>query len=161
MAEEWLERLDGVATRLLRAWAEALGAPSDTFDAVFERPSPHLKIARYPGVAAATPAQGVGAHKDLGVLPLLSVADGKAGLQVEKDGGPLDVVLPYGAFVVNIGALLEIATDGYLKATLHRVVSPAPGTERISIPAIPTGPRSTRPSRRSTCRPRSPPTRPA
>jgi isopenicillin N synthase-like dioxygenase len=35
---------------------------------------------------------------------------------------------------VNIGELLEIATDGYLKATRHRVVSPAPGTERISIP---------------------------
>ncbi|GGM32681.1 isopenicillin N synthase family dioxygenase [Promicromonospora citrea] len=134
VAQEWLARLDAVATRLLRAWAEALGAPADHFDAVFERPSPHLKIARYPGVAAAAPAQGVGAHKDLGVLTLLSVEDGKAGLQVEKDGEWLDVVPPAGAFVVNIGELLEIATDGYLKATLHRVVSPAPGTERISIP---------------------------
>ncbi|MFI8527923.1 isopenicillin N synthase family dioxygenase [Promicromonospora sukumoe] len=134
VAEEWLSRLDGVATRLLRAWAESLGAPSDTFDAVFERPSPHLKIARYPGVEAVAPAQGVGAHKDLGVLTLLSVEDGKAGLQVEKDGEWLDVVPPDGAFVVNIGELLEIATDGYLKATLHRVVSPAAGTERISIP---------------------------
>lgn len=101
---------------------------------MFERPSPALKIARYPGIEADVPAQGVGAHKDLGVLTLLSVEDGKAGLQVEKDGEWLDVVPPAGAFVVNIGELLEIATDGYLKATLHRVVSPAPGTDRISIP---------------------------
>ncbi len=93
-----------------------------------------MKIARYPGVEAERPAQGVGAHKDLGVLTLLSVEDGKAGLQVEKDGEWIDVTPPSGAFVVNIGELLEIATGGYLKATLHRVVSPAPGVERISIP---------------------------
>ena len=134
VAEEWIARLDEVSTRLLRAWAEALGAPADTFDAAFATPSPYMKIARYPGVEAEQPAQGVGAHKDLGVLTLLSVEEGKAGLQVEKYGECIDVTPPAGAFVVNIGELLEIATGGYLKATLHRVVSPAPGTERISIP---------------------------
>ncbi|GAA1782441.1 isopenicillin N synthase family dioxygenase [Agromyces lapidis] len=134
VSEEWIARLDEVGMRLLRTWAEALGAAPDTFDAAFERPSPYLKIVRYPGVSAEQPAQGVGAHKDLGVLTLLSVEDGKAGLQVEKDGEWIDVVAPSGAFIVNIGELLEIATDGYLKATKHRVVSPAPGTERISIP---------------------------
>ena len=30
--------------------------------------------------------------------------------------------------------MLELATDGYLKATLHRVESPPLGTDRISIP---------------------------
>jgi isopenicillin N synthase-like dioxygenase len=30
--------------------------------------------------------------------------------------------------------MLELATDGYLKATLHRVESPKVGTDRISIP---------------------------
>jgi isopenicillin N synthase-like dioxygenase len=39
-----------------------------------------------------------------------------------------------GAFVVNIGELMEYATDGYLKATVHRVVSPPPGETRLSIP---------------------------
>lgn len=134
VAEEWIARLDEVSSRLLRAWAEALGAPADTFDEAFRNPSPYMKIARYPGVEAEQPAQGVGAHKDLGVLTLLSVEEGKAGLQVEKDGEWIDVTPPAHAFVVNIGELLEIATGGYLKATLHRVVSPAPGTERISIP---------------------------
>jgi isopenicillin N synthase-like dioxygenase len=35
---------------------------------------------------------------------------------------------------VNIGEMLELATGGYLKATLHRVVSPPAGSDRISIP---------------------------
>ena len=68
------------------------------------------------------------------MLTLLSVEHGKGGLQVEKDGEWIDVAPPSGAFVVNIGELLEIATGGYLKATKHRVVSPAPGVDRISIP---------------------------
>ena len=34
---------------------------------------------------------------------------------------------------MNLGEMLETATDGYLKATPHRVVSPPPGRERISI----------------------------
>ena len=135
VSEEWIERLSQVSMRLLSAWAEALGAPADTFDAAFtEHPSPNMKIARYPGVDGAADNQGVGAHKDLGVLTLLYVEEGKGGLQVEKDGAWIDAPPVDGAFVVNIGELLEIATDGYLKATNHRVISPAMGTERISIP---------------------------
>jgi isopenicillin N synthase-like dioxygenase len=34
--------------------------------------------------------------------------------------------------VVNIGEMLEIATRGYLRATSHRVVSPATGVDRYS-----------------------------
>ncbi len=34
--------------------------------------------------------------------------------------------------MVNIGELLELASNGYLKATLHRVVSPPPGISRLS-----------------------------
>jgi len=37
-----------------------------------------------------------------------------------------------GSFVVNIGELLELASSGYLRATLHRVVTPPAGVERYS-----------------------------
>ncbi len=36
--------------------------------------------------------------------------------------------------MVNLGELLEVATRGYLRATSHRVVRPAPGVDRYSIP---------------------------
>ena len=86
------------------------------------------------GASQGVGSQGVGSHKDLGVLTLLYIEEGKGGLQVEKGGAWIDAPPVPGAFVVNIGELLEIATDGYLKATLHRVISPALGDERISIP---------------------------
>ena len=134
VVEEWHSALSDVARRLLRAWALALGAEESYFDEHFGEPSTLIKIVRYPGTHAPEPQQGVGAHKDSGVLTLLWVEPGKGGLQVERDGTWVDAPPVPGAFVVNIGELLEYATGGYLKATNHRVVSPKAPDERISIP---------------------------
>ncbi|RFA11865.1 oxidoreductase [Subtercola boreus] len=132
---EWREALSEVALTLMRAWAVSLGSPADVFDEAFaDKPFPLIKIVRYPGKSDPEPQQGVGAHKDSGVLTLLFVEDGKGGLQVEKDGEWIDAPPLPGTFVVNIGELLEVATDGYLKATVHRVISPRIGDDRISIP---------------------------
>jgi len=131
---EWHAHLSGVARTLLRAWALALGAAESYFEENFGDPSTLIKIVRYPGTHEPEPQQGVGAHKDSGVLTLLWVEPGKGGLQVERDGAWVDAPPVDGAFVVNIGELLEYATDGYLKATNHRVVSPKAPDERISIP---------------------------
>ena len=131
---EWHEHLSGVARTLLRAWALALGAAESYFEENFGDPSTLIKIVRYPGTHEPEPQQGVGAHKDSGVLTLLWVEPGKGGLQVERDGEWVDAPPVDGAFVVNIGELLEYATGGYLKATNHRVVSPQAPDERISIP---------------------------
>lgn len=131
---EWHETLSNVARRLLREWAKTLGADETYFDDHFGEPSTLIKIVRYPGSTEPEPQQGVGAHKDSGVLTLLWVEPGKGGLQVERDGTWVDAPPVPGAFVVNIGELLEYATGGYLKATNHRVVSPKAPDERISIP---------------------------
>ncbi|KQT74442.1 isopenicillin N synthase family dioxygenase [Microbacterium sp. Leaf436] len=131
---EWHDHLTGVARKLLRAWALALGAEEQYFDRHFGDPQTLIKIVRYPGKDDPTPQQGVGAHKDSGVLTLLWVEPGKGGLQVERDGEWVDAPPVPGAFVVNIGELLEYATQGYLRATNHRVISPRFPDERISVP---------------------------
>jgi isopenicillin N synthase-like dioxygenase len=131
----WNEQLNDVALRLMRAWAVSLGSPEDVFDeALASKPFSLTKIVRYPGESGPTPKQGVGAHRDGGVLTLLLVEPGKGGLQVEHDGDWIEAPSVPGAFVVNIGEMLELATGGYLKATLHRVISPQLGADRISIP---------------------------
>lgn len=131
---EWHAQLSEVSRTLLRAWAVVLGAPETYFDENFGEPSTLIKIVRYPGTHEPAPQQGVGAHKDSGVLTLLWVEPGKGGLQVERDGQWVDAPPVDGAFVVNIGELLEYATGGYLKATNHRVISPQAPNERISVP---------------------------
>ncbi|KQQ00108.1 MULTISPECIES: isopenicillin N synthase family dioxygenase [unclassified Rathayibacter] len=133
--ERWHAELATVAIRLLRTWAVALDAPADVFDEAFAaKPFSLVKVVRYPGTSDPEPKQGVGAHRDGGVLTLLLVEEGKGGLQVEHEGQWIEAPAMPGAFVVNIGEMLELATGGYLKATLHRVISPLIGTDRISIP---------------------------
>lgn len=132
---DWQKRCGELGLSLMREWALSLGADRAVFDDAFaERPSTLMKLVRYPGRESATERQGVGAHKDPSVLTLLLIEPGKGGLQVEHDGGWIDAPPVEDAFVVNIGELMEYATDGYLKATMHRVQSPPPGTERLSVP---------------------------
>ncbi|MFF4254202.1 isopenicillin N synthase family dioxygenase [Streptomyces sp. NPDC001663] len=131
----WIDRLSAVAQRLLHELLTAIGAPADFYDGIFgAHAHPHLKLVRYPGTAADGADQGVGAHKDYGFLTLL-LQDRVGGLQVEREDGRFHDVPPLeGAFVVNLGELLEVATNGYLVATSHRVVSPPGATERFSVP---------------------------
>lgn len=132
VVEAWMERLSAIGMQLVREWAVALGAERDHFDATFDLPSILLKLVLYPGQDATR--QGVGAHKDPGILTLLLIEPGKGGLQVERDDGWVDVPPAEDAFVVNIGELLEVATHGYLRATNHRVIAPGLGSERLSVP---------------------------
>jgi isopenicillin N synthase-like dioxygenase len=131
---EWDAALAKVARGLLSHWAASLGSPADVFDAAFAgAPATLIKIVRYP--ATATRSQGVGAHRDSGVLTLLLAEPGSQGLQVRagRDGDWVDVPARDGAFIVNIGELLELATGGYLRATEHRV-NLRHAADRISVP---------------------------
>jgi isopenicillin N synthase-like dioxygenase len=132
---EWDAALGAVARSLLRHWAASLGTPPDVFDAAFsEAPATLIKIVRYPATAASS--QGVGAHRDSGVLTLLLAEPGSQGLQVRpgrNGGGWIDVPARDGAFIVNIGELLELATSGYLRATEHRV-DLRHAVDRVSVP---------------------------
>lgn len=131
---QWQREMTAVALKLLRTFAQALDLPPDSFDSLYgNKPNEHIKLIRYPGQQAAASNQGVGAHKDSGFLSFL-LQDQQKGLQVEvtPDNWVDAVPLP-GSFVVNIGELLELATNGYLRATVHRVISPPSEKERLSI----------------------------
>lgn len=131
---EWQDRLTDLSTRLLKAFAIVLEQDENAFENIYAGTPNHLiKIIRYPGRDSTESEQGVGAHKDSGFLTLL-LQERQKGLQVEAaDGGWIDAEPRAGTFVVNIGELLEMATDGYLKATVHRVVTPPAGTDRLSV----------------------------
>lgn len=135
VVETWQAALKGVADQLLAEWAESLGQQRAVFDPAFgDDPATLLKIVRYPGRVEGGTDQGVGWHNDPGVLTLLLVESGKAGLQIDHEGKAVDAPPIDGALIVNIGEMLELATGGYLKATKHRVIAPDPGTDRISVP---------------------------
>jgi isopenicillin N synthase-like dioxygenase len=132
----WLAEADRASREVLRALAVALGQRETYFDRWFDdEANLHVKVVRYPAREYVESAQGVGAHKDYGWVTLL-LQDELGGLQVEaRDARGSTRARFLARFVVNIGELLEVATQGYLRATRHRVVSPA-GRERFSIPVF-------------------------
>lgn len=130
---EWQAELTRLSTRLLQAFAVILEQDEHVFEPIYAGTPNHLiKIIRYPSRDATESEQGVGAHKDSGFLTLL-LQEKQKGLEVETDAGWVEALPRAGTFVVNIGELLELATDGYLKATVHRVVTPPAGADRLSV----------------------------
>jgi isopenicillin N synthase-like dioxygenase len=134
----WQTAAIQVLIRILRAFALALAQRADSLEPLYgDDPHYLVKLIRYPGAAAmgdsgaGGDALGVGAHKDSELITLL-LQDDQGGLQVETPRGWVDVPPRDGTFVVNIGELLELASDGYLRATMHRVVMPPAGNERLS-----------------------------
>jgi len=131
---EWQSQLTSLGIRVLEAFALALRQDKDVFAPIYETGAiQHIKLIRYPGRDATGGDQGVGAHKDGGFLTLL-LQDVQGGLQVEADDGSwIDAPPIPGTFIVNIGEVLEMASNGYLRATVHRVVTPPAGKDRLSV----------------------------
>jgi isopenicillin N synthase-like dioxygenase len=119
--------------QLTELLVEALGQKRDVFAPVYT-PAPNqlLKIIRYPGRNEGESRQGVGAHKDSGFVTIL-LQDRIGGLQVERENGWIDAPPVKGTFIINIGELLELASSGFVRANVHRVVSPPSDTDRLSV----------------------------
>ena len=130
---DWMDAMLAVGLGALRALAVGLGQPIDRWDGGFVPESDvHLKIIHYPSRPEAFADQGVGLHRDTGLLTFIA-QDDTGGLQVQLGDELVDAPKVEGAYLMNLGEMLETATDGYLRATPHRVVSPVAGPGRISI----------------------------
>lgn len=130
----WMDDMAQVGRAVLSALALGLGLPAGHFEPVVT-PDPEVlvKIIRYPAQdVVADTGQGVGLHHDSGLLSFI-MQDDVGGLQVQTGDGLVDATPMPGAYVLNLGEMLQVATNGYLRATKHRVVSPPPGRQRISV----------------------------
>lgn len=130
----WMAAMEALGLSVLRALALGLGQPMDYFDNVMlPQGDMHLKIIRYPAQQPGRDTgQGVGTHHDSGLLTFI-YQDEVGGLRVQTADGLIDAPHRPGAYVMNLGEMMQLATNGYLHATKHRVDSPPPGRERISI----------------------------
>jgi len=122
--DEFMSRMSALAAELMAVIAVGLDLPSDTFSRVFgERPLSFAKLISYP---QTPPGQaGVNGHHDAGFLTIL-IQHGVGGLQaLNPEGDWIDVPPTPGAFVINLGEMLQSMTGNYLVATTHRVITSA------------------------------------
>jgi isopenicillin N synthase-like dioxygenase len=137
----WMAQMQRLGDDTIRAIAVGLCQPADLFDEAVREPHSIAKIIRYPSSPdraglAGDEGQGVGWHQDAGLLTFIH-QDDAGGLQValpaRAGGEVIDATPVPGAYLLNLGEMLQLATSGYLKATRHRVVSPPAGRERLSV----------------------------
>ncbi len=137
----YFSKMWALSKRLLHLLAMSASLPPTHFDSSFECPNAVLRYIRYlpvpsrvsDGIFAATP------HCDYGMFTILltSSVPGLEVLRSSSSDAPDDIYVPVaplaGAFIVNLGEMLQVATGGEYKATKHRVVIDG-AVERFSVP---------------------------
>lgn len=111
-----------LTTRLLRFMASDLGVEQETLLAAFRAKRQTFGLHRYPPCRHPEKVIGISPHSDGFGLTLLLQVNDTLGLQVSKDGRWHPVRPLPGAFIVNVGEILEVLTNGRYKSVFHRVV---------------------------------------
>ncbi|KAI4369999.1 hypothetical protein MLD38_018387 [Melastoma candidum] len=135
--ESYYKAVESTGLKLLRLIAASL----DLDEHFFEKsggPNPFLRLLHYPGdiISSDKEIYGASAHSDYGMITLLAT-NAVPGLQVCRDKTKQprtweDVPHVDGAFIVNIGDMMERWTNCLFRSTLHRVTQS--GQDRFSIP---------------------------
>jgi isopenicillin N synthase-like dioxygenase len=143
----WMDAMTGLGHLLLEGIALSLGLAPDYFARRYTRePFVLFRIFHYPpeperATAAeaspgagpgAEPTWGVGEHTDYGLLTILK-QDDVGGLEVKSRAGWIDAPPVPGAFVCNLGDMLDRMTGGLYRSTPHRVRNRS-GRDRYSFP---------------------------
>lgn len=117
--------------KLFEVFAVALGEAPDSFLRYVTKAPSGLRMVHYPYDGDAHDRPGIGSHTDYECFTLLRPT--QPGLEVLNGAGDWIDVPPIGdAYVVNIGDMLEVWTNGEFVSTTHRVRKVS--AERYSFP---------------------------
>jgi len=135
----YFSECERLSVRLMEAVCLGLAAPKDGLAKYFQPVhTSFLRLNYYPvadplGDEPSSGADlGVHHHTDAGALTLLLQDDVK-GLQVYRDGAWYSVTPLKGAFVVNIGDMIQVWSNDIYHAAIHRVLA-MDRLDRYSLP---------------------------
>ena len=140
-ALEYYRAMERLFHYLMSLIARAADLPAEFWKPFFTKHGSALSGISYPEPSAEMcrpEAERMGQHADGTMLTILyheNPANGEGHLQVKCDGEWQAAPAREGTLLINIGQLLEIVTNGRLKATKHRVVMPErpEGSHRLSL----------------------------
>lgn len=131
---DYMAAMTSLGHRLAAVVAVSLGLPHSYFaERYTAEPLILFRIFHYPSAPAPTPGEwGVAEHTDYGLLTILA-QDDSGGLEVHTPHGWIDAPPLDGAFVCNLGDMLDRMTAGLYRSTPHRVRA-ATAKSRLSFP---------------------------
>jgi isopenicillin N synthase-like dioxygenase len=134
---ELYTQFEALAAVVLHAIEDALELSRDHFASMIVGGNSVLRLIHYPPLPSDAPAGAIraAAHEDINLVTLL-VEGTSGGLELlGRDGAWMPVASLAGQVVVNVGDMLQRATNGRLRSTTHRVSNPADASSaRFSMP---------------------------
>jgi isopenicillin N synthase-like dioxygenase len=131
----YYDKVDALGCELLKLFELALDMPAGALKRYFTKDMNSLRILHYPPQRPDEDGVHLGAraHTDTNAFTILA-QDDNGGLEIRNRDNEWVAVPPIdGTFVVNVGEVLKVWTDGIFSSTLHRVINRS-GRERYSIP---------------------------
>ncbi|KAF4378349.1 hypothetical protein G4B88_025842 [Cannabis sativa] len=110
---------------MLELIALSLGLAVNSLNVYFkDHQTTFMRLNHYPPCPSPTLALGVGRHKDGGALTVLA-QDEVGGLEVRKksDGEWIRVKPTPGAFIINVGDIVQVWSNDKYESVEHRVMS--------------------------------------
>ena len=136
--EAYVAEMFRVGRHLMSLIALSLDLPEDYFVEALEEPLFNSRLLRYgpqPENAAFNQI-GAGAHTDWGMITIL-LQDSVGGLEVENAAGEWISAPPIpGTFIINLGEMVRVLTNGLYHANMHRVLNNHSGRDRFSVPTF-------------------------
>ncbi|GAB4836295.1 hypothetical protein Ancab_039525 [Ancistrocladus abbreviatus] len=130
--ETYSAELKKLALKLLDCMAKALKMDPNDMRVLFDEGKQEMRMSYYPSCPQPDQVMGLTAHSDATGLTILRQTNDVEGLQIKKDGKWVPVKPFSDAFIINIGDILEVVTNGIYRSIEHRVVVNAE-KERMSL----------------------------
>ncbi|KAI7748149.1 hypothetical protein M8C21_012912 [Ambrosia artemisiifolia] len=130
--EEYSKEVEKVALKTLMFMAKALKMADEEMKVLFADGLQAIRMNYYPPCPQPDQVIGFTPHADGSAVTFLLQVDQVEGLQIKKDGIWIPVIPHPNAFIVNIGDVIQIVSNGEYKSIEHRAVVNAE-KERISI----------------------------
>ncbi|GLJ42647.1 hypothetical protein SUGI_0883840 [Cryptomeria japonica] len=126
---EYASEVRKVAVKVLAALSESIGIPT-----ILEKMMGYERVVLnyYPPCPNPDMTFGLSSHSDVGLLTVL-LQDDVGGLQVFHNDRWVAVQPIRNAFVINVGDMLQVLSNGRFQSAEHRAV-PSSSQTRISIP---------------------------
>ncbi|KAM3284792.1 protein SRG1 [Capsicum chacoense] len=130
--EEYSEEVKELTMKVLKMLGKAVGIEEEEVKSLFEEGMQSMRMNYYPPCPQPELVMGLSPHSDASALTILLQVNETEGLQVRKYGIWIPIIPLPNAFIVNIGDVFEIFSNGRYRSIEHRSVVSSE-KERISV----------------------------
>ncbi|CAL5213938.1 unnamed protein product [Lathyrus oleraceus] len=119
--ETYILELKKLGMKLFELMGKAIEMDLKEVENMFEDGNQSIRMTYYPPCPKPELVDGIIPHSDGSGITILNQINGVEGLEIKKDGVWIPVKFHPDAFVVNIGDIMEILSNGVYSSIEHRV----------------------------------------